>query len=468
MGEQPTGPECAAKALRVAIVSKADRTGGGGSLVAEQLCRLLREHGHQADHWMAWHGARRPPHARPLHGTWHARWIGHAHNACRHLGLPDFLPLEYAVLRRHLSRYDVVHFHDISSAVSPLTLRWVARRRPTAWTLHDCSPFTGGCLYPMDCTAFHTRCGRCPRLDQWPLGGRLGFDFTNLLHDMKRTTAGEGRFATIAPSRWMAEEAMRSGMFADRPRVIPNPVDMRVFRPFEKRAVRAALGMRPDVFWILVSAGALADRRKGAQAAIEVIRRCQRQVAVLLVGREDSAVTARFAGTTVRATGFLDDPQTIAQYYAAADVLLFPTLADNLPCTILESMAAGTPTLGFRTGGVPEMVEHDGNGWLAASGDVAGLVTGLQRACDDRYTLRRWAAAGVRMAREGYAPAHFVDRHVQLYRRQIAVHEVACLSGARGRAHSPRLDLGCEAAAQARRAEGDERQPDGNIDRHAA
>ena len=101
--------------------------------------------------------------------------------------------------QRRLYEYDLVHVHDLSSAISPLTVRYVARRRPTVWTFRDCSPFTGGCLYPQDCTAYMRRCGHCPQLGQWPLEPGTGQAFS----DVKRKTAAEG-FMPAAPSQWVA------------------------------------------------------------------------------------------------------------------------------------------------------------------------------------------------------------------------------------------------------------------------
>ena len=404
----------------VAVFSKADRSGGGASQIAEDLADLLNRGAAQADHWITSGGPTLRPFQRFVGGPRLQRALWRLHWATRLVGLPDLIPGEYWALRRRLGDYDVAHFHDISSAFSPLTVRWVARRLPTVWTFHDCSPFTGGCLYPFACTTFARRCGRCPQLDRWPLGGRLKFDFTGLLQDLKRRTAAERRFAAVAPSQWMADEAMRSGMFAERPRVIPYWVDSETFRPCDRPTLRRQLGLEADRFWVLISVAALADERKGTRFAIEAIRRSGRDVGVLLVGREDPQLAAELAGLTCHATGFVSDPRELARWYAAADVLLFPSLADNLPCTILETMAAGTPTIGFRVGGVPDLVESQVNGWLVPAGDVAGLVAGLQHLIDEPQVQEQWAAVGRRRAVERHSREGFVAAHLELYAELIA------------------------------------------------
>ena len=115
----------------------------------------------------------------------------------------------------------------------------------------------------------------------------------------------------------------------------------------------------------------------------------------------------------------MGESRELARWYAAADVLLFPSLADNLPCTILETMAAGTPTIGFHVGGVPDLVESHVNGWLVPPGDVAGLVAGLQRAVDEPEIRQQWADAGRRRAVERHSRQRFVAAHLELYAELI-------------------------------------------------
>jgi glycosyltransferase involved in cell wall biosynthesis len=408
------------------VLSKADRGGGGASLIAETTAELLAAAGCPATHWVSWHGPTPAGRVRLLGGHWLNRVVRRLHWIARHAGLPDLVPWEYPLLRRRLAGCDVAHFHDISSAFSPLTVRWVARRMPTVWTFHDCSPFTGGCLYPFECVAFSRCCGRCPQLDRWPLGGRLRLDFTGRLQALKRATAAEGRFVPVAPSNWMADEALRSGMFAARPQVIPYPVDNATFRPRPRAEVRRELGLPPEGFWVLISAGSLADPRKGVPLAVEALRRCGRPVAALLVGRAAAGLRAELPGIACRAAGFVTQPAELARWYAAADVLLFPSLADNLPCTIQETMAAGTPTIGFCVGGVPDLVEHGVTGHLSPSSDVGGLTVGLQLAYDRPELLAGWADEGRRRAVARYGAHQYVQSHLDLYaelmRREDYVH----------------------------------------------
>ncbi len=400
----------------VAIVSKADRHGGGASLVAEDLADLLNRHGHRAEHWLLNSATAPRDFQRIIGGRLGSRIIRRFHWFTRQFGLPDVAPVEFLFLRKHLHRFAVVHFHDCSSAIANHTVRWTARRRPTAWTFHDCSPFTAGCLYPMDCRAFQRRCGRCPQLDRWPLGGRLRFDFTGGLQAVKRRTAAEGRFVALAPSHWMAEQAVLSGMFAAPPRVVPNFVDVRRFRPRDRAKLRAELGLASDRPWVLVTAGSLADPRKGVADAISAVARCGRPPGIILVGRPDPQTASLAAGIETRITGFVASADELAQWYAAADCLLFPSRADNLPCTILEAMACGTPTIGYAVGGVPDLIETERHGRLVPCRDTAALATALAEAIDHPESLRRWGEAARRRAESEFSEERFLSNHLAVYR----------------------------------------------------
>src|SRR5687768_385988 len=131
--------------MRIALISKADRFGGGASRVAEELCVLLQEAGHTAHHFAAT-ASELKPYMKPVYGGRRLRKIVRlAHYGTQRLGLQELIPWEYLVLRltHKLTNYDLVHFHDLSSAISPLTVRFAARHLPTVWTFHDYAAFTG-------------------------------------------------------------------------------------------------------------------------------------------------------------------------------------------------------------------------------------------------------------------------------------------------------------------------------------
>ena len=186
-------------------------------------------------------------------------------------GLPEFIPLELPyLLKKGILNYDIIHFHDICSAISPLTVYYLAKRKPVVWTFHDCSPFTGGCLYPMTCEKYKSKCFDCPH-KQWPIDSR--FVNTRILQKIKKRIYTSTNIITIAPSQWMADLAFSSSVLNRRPFVIENGVDTSLIKPLDKKKARNVLSIPEDRYVILISAVSFNDERKGAKYAAGSIKK---------------------------------------------------------------------------------------------------------------------------------------------------------------------------------------------------
>ncbi len=100
--------------------------------------------------------------------------------------------------------------------------------------------------------------------------------------------------------------------------------------------------------------------------------------------------------------------------YACADMFVIPSLEDNLPNTIMESMACGTPCVGFETGGIPEMIDHLKNGYVAKYKDTDDLVTGIKWIIDNREPLRLDEAC-ICKVHDRYKESVVAERYIALY-----------------------------------------------------
>jgi len=403
--------------MRIAIISRTDSSAGGAGKVAEDLVDLVNAaDGASADLWCGYAIGKPKPTTYSLYGNWVGELVYRAARyVSRRAGFPDFIPLELLThFIRKAGDYDLYHFHSISAAVSPLSVRWIGERKPTVWTFHDCSPFTGGCLYPalVNCDAYIRRCESCPQLRAWPMFCPV--DFTGRIQDYKRSMAKSHSFVPVVPSRWMAEQALRSGMFETEPKVIPNCVDTGSFKRTEKNSARKQLGIRQGSFVLLLNAAFLSDERKGIRYALEALRRLPVRPEVIALGARSEEL-ARRAGFPVACPGYVKEKKKMALYYSAADVFVFPTLADNLPLAAIECIACGTPVVGFRSGGLPEIIEHDVNGWLGDPRDVEGLCHGLEVARLDAERRWRWGENGIEKVRRNYQPETFLRSHLELY-----------------------------------------------------
>jgi glycosyltransferase involved in cell wall biosynthesis len=347
---------------------------------------------------------------RPLkrNDAWRAadRLVGSPLDA---LGLQYVLyPSSFAVAAdRWFRDADVVQLHNThGSYFSHSALPLLSRRKRVVWFLHDMWAFTGHVTYSRDCERWLHGCGSCPYLDEYP---RLERDTTAALWRWKRFVYAHSRLTIVTPSAWLAGLVERSpllGRFATH--VVPNGVDLERFRPGDARAARVRLGIDPDRPTILFAGADLADRRKGGDLLRDALRMLDRDVQLVVAGG------ASVPGLDAIPLGTLtDDEMPLA--YAAADLYVLPSRADNFPNTVVESLACGTPVVAFRVGGVPELVRHLETGWLAEPEDASSLADGIRTVLDDAELRARLGAAARAHAERELGVALQAERLVEAY-----------------------------------------------------
>ncbi len=394
-------------------MSRSNAFGGGASRIAEELAGWLVGEGLDAVHFCALPIGPLKAFQAPLYFPGFIGGISRAtHRASQKIGVNTLLPIEFlTTLGPKLNRYDVVHFHDLHSAISPISMYLCGRKKAVIFTAHDCSCFTGGCIYPLDCERFRESCGHCPQLHSI---GAL-FDFTGANLKLNRWMANRSGVQYIFPSEWLRDTACGGLQFQRSARVIPNGFRPDGYSFRSKLAARKELGIRDEQKVILVAAHYLAEPRKGVDFALSAIRAlADLNPLVVFAGIPPADLEQRIPGITFWQTGFVRDQRRLGLIFAAADVFLFTSLQDNLPIMIQEALAAGTAVVGFAAGGVPEMVDHGRTGWLCPIGDQLALNQNLREAltCD---ALADYGAAARRTVSERYNMDVFGQRHLDLY-----------------------------------------------------
>lgn len=339
-----------------------------------------------------------------------------------------FYPSSYLLpLRAWIREADVIQLYNTHGGyLSHTILPKLSRLRPVVWRLSDMWPITGHCAYSYECERWKSGCGECPYLADYP---GLSRDTTALLWWVKDRVYRCSRLTMVAPSKWLANLAEQSpllGRFSIH--IIPNGLDTEVFRPLPKRSTRGMFDIDTRSRVIFFSAHSVLDRRKGASFLEEALSRLAdrgvKDVTVLVVGAHADKweMEGQFP---VKRLGEIRDDQIMAAAYAAADLFVLPTLAENLPNGILESMACGTPVVSFNVGGVPEAVRHMETGYLAAYQDVADLAKGIQLLLDDPDLRFRMSRRCREIAEQEYSLDLQARRFVHLYHDVIDRHRSA-------------------------------------------
>jgi glycosyltransferase involved in cell wall biosynthesis len=306
----------------------------------------------------------------------------------------------------------------IVRSVSPFVdfvafFREVPKRAPVVLELSDMAFFTGGCQYSYGCDKYRRRCCACPQL-----GGRRVYDLAaeewEVKHAALRSAIASGRLHVVAPSRWLASVAQQSELLRGAPiTVIPYGVDPEVFRPLPRLVARQLLSIPMDVTVLAFAVGGSLTRPGKGLPVV------QHLTAQLSMRRNFLLVTWGWLGSSgvlpnSRYLGFLDDEHAVTLAYNVADVVLVPSQAEAFGLVALEAQACGVPVVGFRVGGIAEIVRDGVTGLLAEDGDVDGLVERVERLLDDGELRARMGENARRVVLEEYTVELQARRYLDL------------------------------------------------------
>lgn len=271
---------------------------------------------------------------------------------------------------------DVIHIHWINQGMLSLNevKKILSSEKKVVWTMHDMWPFTGICHYAGDCDFYTHGCGNCPLLRH-----PSKYDLSRTTYRKKTATYSKGEINFVACSNWLKEMAIKSPLtLGHHVTSIPNPIDTGVYRPLNKNEIRLKLDLPTDKKIILFAAVKASDKRKGMDYLIEassLLKNHSKNILFLIAGNRSEEIENKFT-LPVKSMGYVS-PKDMPSLYNAADLFVSPSLQDNLPNTIMESMSCGTPCIGFNTGGIPQMIDHQINGYISEYRNSKDLANGI-------------------------------------------------------------------------------------------
>ncbi len=303
-------------------------------------------------------------------------WLGEPRRAFDILrGAEDFhFPGTARLLRCLPACPDVIHVHNLHGWYFDLRqLAHLSRELPVVVTLHDEWLLSGHCAYAFGCERWRTGCGQCPDLRVYPPIRR---DATASNWRRKQAIFAQSRLYVATPSRWLMQKTENSILApaAVERRVIPNGVDLSIFRPGPRQTARGGLGIPEEAMVLLFVAHRFTqESRKGYGTLREAVasasvRLPRQRLVVLAIG--DGAATERVGQAEMRLIPYQREARSLAMYYQAADLYVHPAEMDNFPVTVLEALACGLPVVATAVGGVPEQVKS-----VQVPGEVRGGIS---------------------------------------------------------------------------------------------
>lgn len=286
-------------------------------------------------------------------------------------------PNSITQLEQYIAEHDVINMHWIAGLVDIKSMPRLFAGKKLIWTLHDMNPFTGGCHYAQDCTRYETGCYNCPQLGKGPE------DIVKKVWEIKAESYKHLNLIVVTPSNWLGECSKKSALLGKfEHKVIPNGLDIQKFSPVEKEKARQKLSLPQNSKIILFGASGIGDYRKGFDLFLEAIKKLPamiqgRDIELAVFGHAQNLNQVK-TSYKLNHLGHLNNPAELAAAYSAADVYVIPSREDNLPNTMLESLACGTPVASFNVGGIPDMVIHKQTGYLATFPDTDELALGIK------------------------------------------------------------------------------------------
>lgn len=327
---------------------------------------------------------------------------------------------------------DVIHLHWINHGFLSLNdlEKIVQSGKRIVWTLHDQWPYTGICHYAEDCIRYQEGCSYCPMLK---VRGRkdLSYKVFEHKHHIYQLI---NRITFVGCSEWIADLARKSALLKGvqtdsvngnivpcRVFHIPNAINLNVFHPTDKVAARKTFGLPLDKKLLLFSSLKVTDKRKGIDYLIEACRylACQhpelsKKIGIVVVGKQTKAMMGMFP-YPLFPLDYIADEHQMALLYTAVDSFITPSLQDNLPNTIVEAMSVGTPCVGFRVGGIPEMIHHRLDGFVAEPKNAQDLAEGILYVLDDE-NHEALSQSALQFAVRTYNPSHIARQYEEIYR----------------------------------------------------
>ncbi len=279
---------------------------------------------------------------------------------------------------------DIIHLHWVNKGFLSLerVKSLIQTNKTIVWTSHDIWPFTGGCYHPRGCDNYLNGCGNCQYLKS-PSDN----DLSTIVFAKKHKTWGNGEIKFALPSNWLLERANLSGVIDDNQKskmtVIPNPIDVNYFRPAslsEKLESLASFGLNPSIPTLMFSAANLTNPAKGFQEFQEICKLLKsegKEIQALVIG--DSRSMELNLEVPMKHLGFVSDLSILRMAYWSSSIYVTTSHEENLPTTIMESLACGIPVAAFSVGGIPEMIVENETGYLSEKLDSANLANAISK-----------------------------------------------------------------------------------------
>ena len=413
--------------MRILIISTSENT-GGPAVAASRLMEALKNNGIKAKMLVRDKQTDQIT-VVSLHSNWWQVWkfiwervviwaanrfkknnlfaVSIANTGTDITGLPEF------------HQADVIHLHWINQGM--LSLKNIQKilksGKPIVWTMHDMWPCTGICHYAKECTNYEQECGCCPLI----YGKGHKHDLSHRIFRKKQVLYRMAPITFVACSHWLEERAKKSALLTGASvHCIPNPINTNLFKPRNKQEARLKCRLPQMQKLVLFGSFRVTDKRKGAAYLIEACKLLvekhpegKETLGVVVLGKQAELLQKQLP-CKVYPLNYVKTEHQLVDIYNAVDLFALPSLQENLPNMVMEAMACGVPCVGFNTGGIPEMIDHLHNGYVARYRSAEDFANGMYWVLTEP-AYDELSAQACRKAVSSYSEHSVAKRYTDIY-----------------------------------------------------
>lgn len=314
-----------------------------------------------------------------------------------------------------LKTSDIVYIHWCNQSF--ISIKEIERilkiGKPTIIVLHDMWYLTGGCHHSLGCEGLKNCCYKCPAI------GRKSFSWMAKIQlKLKKRLSQYNNLSIVSPSFWMDRNISDLSIYKNnRHLVIPNVLPIETFKPLDKKISRSILDLPRDKKLVMFLAdGGTSNPYKGWQYLKDSLKLLNqsKNIELVVVGNEVSEIDITEIGMKIHSFGKVTDEITLPIFYSAVDIFVTSSLADNAPQVVVEAQSCGCPVIGFRVGGIPDMMLPSQIENLVqpknarALADKIMMVLGEERTIDERDNMHL-------EIEKVFGPSSVITKHKQLW-----------------------------------------------------
>ncbi|NDV60030.1 glycosyltransferase family 4 protein [Bacteroides sp. 519] len=419
--------------MRVLLINTSERT-GGAAIAASRLMDALISHGIKAKLLVRDKQTTKISVVKTEHNwiaVWNFVWERIVIWIANRFSKKNLFAVDIANVGMDITslpefkQADIIHLHWINQGMLSLkSIKKILKSgKPVVWTMHDMWPFTGICHHARECDNYKTECRDC-----FYLNGTRKKDLSTKVFNKKKKILAHNSITFIGCSKWIAAKASESSLTINQQVLsIPNPINTNLFKPSNKLEARKLCNLPQHAKLILFGSVKIRDKRKGVDYFVDSCKilaskypeLCQ-SLGIVVFGHHSSDLQERIP-FKIYPMEYVKSEHELISIYNSVDLYVTPSLEDNLPNTIMEAMACGIPCVGFQVGGIPEMIDHLHNGYIAEYKSADDLANGIHWVLEES-DYKQLSEEAVRKVINNYSERTIAKKYIEIYNKVIGTH----------------------------------------------